>query len=99
VLFLTLASYASVPTNERSFATMTFGLFQGIGVPELLIVLGIVVVIFGPKRLPALGRQLGSGMREFRDAITRKSREDEAAEEPEPPALESPREPVAERDR
>jgi sec-independent protein translocase protein TatA len=50
-----------------------------IGVPELLIVLVIVLVILGPKRLPALGRQLGSGMREFKDSITRKADEDDEA--------------------
>ena len=44
---------------------------------ELGIVLLIVLVIFGPKRLPSLGRQLGSGMREFKDSITGKSRDDE----------------------
>ena len=47
-------------------------MFNGIGPPELLIVLVIVLVIFGPKRLPGLGRSLGSGMREFRDSITGK---------------------------
>jgi sec-independent protein translocase protein TatA len=53
--------------------------FNGIGPPELLIVLVIVLVIFGPKRLPGLGRSLGSGMREFRDSITGKgsSRDDD----------------------
>jgi sec-independent protein translocase protein TatA len=49
---------------------MSFAVVQGIGVTELLIVLGIVLLILGPKRLPGLGRQLGSGMREFKDAIT-----------------------------
>jgi sec-independent protein translocase protein TatA len=44
-----------------------------IGPLELLIVLGIVLLIFGPKRLPGLGRQLGTGMREFKDSITKKS--------------------------
>ncbi len=39
------------------------------GATELLIVLVIVLLIFGPKRLPALGRQLGSGIREFRRSI------------------------------
>ena len=39
----------------------------GIGIPELIIVLVILLVIFGPKRLPGLGRSLGSGMREFKD--------------------------------
>jgi sec-independent protein translocase protein TatA len=43
-----------------------------LGIPELLVILVIVLLIFGPKRLPSLGRQLGSGMREFRDSITAK---------------------------
>jgi len=57
---------------------MTVAVFQSIGPLELLIVLGIVVLIFGPKRLPSLGRQLGAGMREFKDSITRKAGDDEA---------------------
>jgi sec-independent protein translocase protein TatA len=56
---------------------MNLAVFQSIGPFELLIVLGIVLVIFGPKRLPSLGRQLGSGMREFKDSLTRKSDEDD----------------------
>ena len=44
----------------------------GIGPLELIIVLVIVLVIFGPKRLPGLGRSLGSGMREFKDSIAGK---------------------------
>ena len=43
-----------------------------IGPTELIIVLVIVLLIFGPKRLPGLGRQLGSGMREFKDSISGK---------------------------
>jgi sec-independent protein translocase protein TatA len=42
----------------------------GIGLTELLVVLGIVLVIFGGRRLPQLGRDLGAGMREFKDSIT-----------------------------
>ncbi len=41
-----------------------------IGAPELIIVLVIALIIFGPKKLPDLGRSLGSGMREFKDSIT-----------------------------
>ena len=41
-----------------------------IGWPELLIVLVIALVIFGPKRLPDMGRQLGRGLREFRKATS-----------------------------
>jgi len=49
----------------------------GIGPLELVIVLVIVLVVFGPKRLPSLGRQLGAGMREFKDSVTGKTRDDE----------------------
>jgi len=51
------------------FAFVTLAILQGIGPVELLIVLGLVLLILGPKRLPALGRQLGGGMREFGNAI------------------------------
>jgi sec-independent protein translocase protein TatA len=40
-----------------------------IGLPELLIVLFIVVLIFGPGRLVKLSRELGSGIREFREGL------------------------------
>ena len=43
-----------------------------IGPTELIIVLVIVLVIFGPKKLPGLGRSLGTSMREFKDSITGK---------------------------
>ena len=56
---------------------MTLAVFQSVGPLELLIMLGIVLLIFGPKRLPALGRQLGAGMREFKDSISRKSDDDD----------------------
>ena len=48
-----------------------------IGPTELIIVLVIVLLIFGPKRLPGLGKQLGSGMREFKDGITGKRDKDD----------------------
>ena len=60
---------------------MNLAVFQSVGPLELLIVLGIVLVIFGPKRLPSLGRQLGAGMREFKDSITRKADEDDDDED------------------
>ena len=37
-----------------------------IGVPELLILLLVVLLVFGPKKLPEMGRSLGRGMREFK---------------------------------
>ncbi len=48
-----------------------------IGPTELIIVLVIVLLIFGPKRLPGLGKQLGGGMREFKDSITGKGDRDD----------------------
>ena len=49
-----------------------------IGATELIIILVIVLVLFGAKRLPELGRSLGGGMREFKDSVTGKG--DEPAE-------------------
>lgn len=46
-----------------------------IGLPELLIVLFVVLLILGPKRLPGLGRSLGGGLREFKDSIRSKDKE------------------------
>ena len=43
-----------------------------IGIPELLIVLVIVLLLFGARRLPEVARGLGTGMREFKDAVTGK---------------------------
>ena len=48
-----------------------------IGPLEIGIVLLIVLVIFGPKRLPELGRSMGKGMREFKDSITGKDKDDD----------------------
>ncbi len=49
----------------------------GIGVQELLIVLVLALIILGPKRLPEVGRSIGSGMREFKDSISGGRRDDE----------------------
>jgi sec-independent protein translocase protein TatA len=51
----------------------------GIGIWELLILLLVLLLVFGPKRLPEMGRQLGKGMREFKDSVTGDSRDEDAA--------------------
>jgi sec-independent protein translocase protein TatA len=67
----------------------------GIGVTELVILLVVLLIFFGPKRLPEMGRSLGRGMREFKDSISGKD-EDEAVHHQLaaelPPADEEPRE-------
>jgi sec-independent protein translocase protein TatA len=50
---------------------------------ELIIVLVIVLLIFGPKRLPGLGKQLGTGMREFKDSIAGNDKHDDDEDEEE----------------
>jgi sec-independent protein translocase protein TatA len=50
---------------------MDFSLWQ------IAIVLVIALIVFGPKRLPELGKSLGTGMREFKDSITGKKEEED----------------------
>jgi sec-independent protein translocase protein TatA len=66
-----------------------------IGPWELAILLVIVLLVFGPKRLPEMGRSLGKGMREFKNSITGKDEDVGPAELP--PAAPEPetKEPVS----
>jgi sec-independent protein translocase protein TatA len=41
-----------------------------IGLPEILLLGLVVLLVFGPKRLPEMGRSMGHGFREFKDSIT-----------------------------
>jgi sec-independent protein translocase protein TatA len=52
---------------------------SGIGMPELLIVLVVVLILFGPKRLPALGKSIGKTFRSLKDGIEGKLDEGEDA--------------------
>ena len=45
-------------------------MFSGFGLTELLVILAIVLLIFGPKRLKNLGSDLGSAIKGFRTAVT-----------------------------
>jgi sec-independent protein translocase protein TatA len=52
-----------------------------LGWPEIIIILVVLLLLFGAKRLPEMGRSLGRGMREFKDAVT--------TSEPEPKEINS----------
>ena len=51
-----------------------------IGWQGLVVILIILLLVFGPKRLPEMGRSLGRGMREFKDSVT--GRDDDDGERP-----------------
>lgn len=59
----------------------------GIGVPELILILVVGLIVFGPGKLPEMGRSLGKGIREFRKASNALTA---AINAPEPPPAAAP---------
>ena len=49
----------------------------GVGWQGLVVILIILLLVFGPKRLPEMGRSLGRGMREFKDSVTGRDDDDD----------------------
>ncbi len=45
-------------------------MFGGIGIPELLLIFGILLLLFGAKKLPEIGRGLGEGIRSFKSSLS-----------------------------
>jgi sec-independent protein translocase protein TatA len=68
--------------------------FSSIGPLEIILVVVVLLIIFGPKRLPSLGKSLGTGMREFKESVTGedKHQETDAAGRPvlTPPPVDTP---------
>jgi sec-independent protein translocase protein TatA len=52
-----------------------------VGLPEMIVVLVIALIVLGPKKLPDVGRSLGSGMREFKDSLSGGSKRDDDEDE------------------
>lgn len=44
-------------------------MFNKIGMTEILVILGVALLIFGPSKLPALGKSVGEGLREFKKSM------------------------------
>lgn len=63
----------------------------GIGVPELILILVVGLIVFGPGKLPEMGRSLGKGLREFRKASNALT---QAINAPDPPPVAPAQQPV-----
>jgi sec-independent protein translocase protein TatA len=61
-----------------------------IGFGEIIVILLVALIVFGPKKLPEIGRTLGKSMREFRRATSNLKREFEESVDDEPPTVPSP---------
>ena len=63
-----------------------------VGLPELLLLGLVVLLVFGPKRLPEMGRSMGRGLREFKDSIGGNDKDESIEARLEPPVELEPRE-------
>ena len=91
------------PPSARAVDRYALRMPFGIGIWELLILLLVLLLVFGPKRLPEMGRQLGKGMREFKDSVSGKDDDDDPIDEvaelpPAEPAATTTTTPARERD-
>ena len=57
-------------SGHRRSGTRYAWRMQEIGITGLIVILVVALLVFGPKRLPEIGRSLGKGMREFKDSIS-----------------------------
>jgi sec-independent protein translocase protein TatA len=63
---------------------------MNLGLPELLIILGIIVLLFGAKKLPDLARSLGRSTKEFKTGMKEGGDDEAAAAPPATPAVAAP---------
>ena len=61
-------------------------MFGNLGIGELLIIMVVILLLFGAKRLPEIGRSMGKGFREFKDSVAGKVDDDDDDDVPELPA-------------
>lgn len=65
---------------------MPLAFFQNIGIAELIIILFIILLLFGAKRLPEMMRSMGKGVKEFKEGMKEKEGEETSGDEKKPPA-------------
>jgi sec-independent protein translocase protein TatA len=72
-------------------------IFQQIGAPEIILILLVALLLFGAKKLPEIGKGLGKGLREFKDATKGLADDvkDGLDDRPAPPRVEAPRKDAA----
>jgi sec-independent protein translocase protein TatA len=63
------ARYPQAPAPESARPLKEFDMVGPIGLPEMLIILLIVILLFGASRLPEIGRGLGKGIRNFKESV------------------------------
>ncbi len=61
-------------------------MFGSLGAPELLLILVVVVILFGGRKLPELGKSLGEGIRNFKRSMARDETPKDPSQLPPPPA-------------
>jgi sec-independent protein translocase protein TatA len=69
----------AIDLRQERKKSMFEGLFQPM---HLLVVLFIALLVFGPKKLPELGKGLGDGIKSFKDSMREREQHSEAAAEP-----------------
>jgi sec-independent protein translocase protein TatA len=75
-------------SKETTLEEVPMFLFGPVGPTELILIILIVVIIFGARRLPELGKSLGEGIKNFKKSVTSKEKDNESRDESEPPSKE-----------